>query len=169
MGDTGKGKVRSSAVAAGTHQCSGTTSTASYPVHLLAPLVGCPVPPCHGRRLSVPVLSCALQKKKSGVESINSRLALVMKSGKVTMGYKSTLKSLRMGKCAALPRRTAARALVAGKSAARRSKAGTALPAFFLSRSKARTDLEQLPAAPQVGDRVLRDACQDPRSPLHRK
>ena len=106
MGDTGKGKVRSSAVAAGTHQCSGTTSTASYPVHLLAPLVGCPVPPCHGRRLSVPVLSCALQKKKSGVESINSRLALVMKSGKVTMGYKSTLKSLRMGKCAALPRRT---------------------------------------------------------------
>ena len=106
MGDTGKGKVRSSAVAAGTHQCSGTTSTASYPVHLLAPLVGCPVPPCHGCRLSVPVLSCALQKKKSGVESINSRLALVMKSGKVTMGYKSTLKSLRMGKCAALPRRT---------------------------------------------------------------
>ena len=54
----------------------------------------------------MPVLSCALQKKKSGVESINSRLALVMKSGKVTMGYKSTLKSLRMDKCAALPRRT---------------------------------------------------------------
>merc|ERR1711966_341477 len=38
------------------------------------------------------------KKKKSGVESINSRLALVMKSGKVTLGYKSTLKSLRMGK-----------------------------------------------------------------------
>merc|ERR1712086_451498 len=31
------------------------------------------------------------KKKKSGVESINSRLALVMKSGKVTLGYKSTL------------------------------------------------------------------------------
>ena len=26
-----------------------------------------------------------------------------MKSGKVTMGYKSTLKTLRQGKCAALP------------------------------------------------------------------
>merc|ERR1712216_1044031 len=38
------------------------------------------------------------KKKKSGVESINSRLALVMKSGKVTMRYKSTLKTLRQGK-----------------------------------------------------------------------
>jgi len=31
-------------------------------------------------------------------ERISSRLALVMKSGKVTLGYKSTLKSLRSGK-----------------------------------------------------------------------
>merc|ERR1719331_265339 len=38
------------------------------------------------------------KKKKSGVESINSRLALVMKSGKALLGYKSTLKSLRQGK-----------------------------------------------------------------------
>lgn len=29
--------------------------------------------------------------------------------------------------------------------------------------------LQQLPPPPQVGDRVLRYACQDPRSPLHRK
>ena len=50
----------------------------------------------------MPVLSCALQKKKSGVESINSRLALVMKSGKAVLGYKSTLKTLRQGKCAML-------------------------------------------------------------------
>ena len=57
MGDTGKGKVRSSAVVGGTHQRSGTTGTASHPVHLLAPLVGCPVPPCHGRRLK---RACAL-------------------------------------------------------------------------------------------------------------
>ncbi|KFY98564.1 hypothetical protein V500_01610 [Pseudogymnoascus sp. VKM F-4518 (FW-2643)] len=35
--------------------------------------------------------------KKSG-DTINSRLALVMKSGKVTLGYKSSLKQLRMGK-----------------------------------------------------------------------
>ncbi|KAL2915680.1 60S ribosomal protein L30 [Polyrhizophydium stewartii] len=31
-------------------------------------------------------------------ESINTKLALVMKSGKTTLGYKSTLKSLRNGK-----------------------------------------------------------------------
>jgi len=36
-------------------------------------------------------------KKKSN-ESINSRLALVMKSGKYTLGYRSTLKTLRQGK-----------------------------------------------------------------------
>ncbi|KAF2746932.1 cytosolic large ribosomal subunit protein L30 [Sporormia fimetaria CBS 119925] len=37
-------------------------------------------------------------KKNKTQDSINSRLALVMKSGKVTLGYKSTLKSLRSGK-----------------------------------------------------------------------
>lgn len=35
--------------------------------------------------------------KKSN-ESINSRLALVMKSGKYVLGYKQTLKTLRNGK-----------------------------------------------------------------------
>ncbi|ORX70035.1 L30e-like protein [Linderina pennispora] len=38
------------------------------------------------------------KKSKSSSESINSRLALVMKSGKSSLGYKSTLKSLRSGK-----------------------------------------------------------------------
>lgn len=38
------------------------------------------------------------KKAKKSADSINSRLALVMKSGKVTLGYKSTLKSLRSGK-----------------------------------------------------------------------
>merc|ERR1712006_53043 len=38
------------------------------------------------------------KKAKAAVESINSRLALVMKSGKYTLGYKSTLKTLRSGK-----------------------------------------------------------------------
>ncbi|KAK3273996.1 60S ribosomal protein L30 [Cymbomonas tetramitiformis] len=38
------------------------------------------------------------KSKKSSVESINSRLALVMKSGKFTLGYKTVLKSLRGGK-----------------------------------------------------------------------
>jgi hypothetical protein len=35
---------------------------------------------------------------RSTADNINSRLALVMKSGKVTLGYKSTLKTLRSGK-----------------------------------------------------------------------
>ncbi|CAF9902894.1 MAG: hypothetical protein GOMPHAMPRED_000024 [Gomphillus americanus] len=38
------------------------------------------------------------KKTKKSADSINSRLALVMKSGKVTLGYKSTLKVLRSGK-----------------------------------------------------------------------
>mmetsp|Transcript_45631 Transcript_45631/g.102833 ORF Transcript_45631/g.102833 Transcript_45631/m.102833 type:complete len:104 (-) Transcript_45631:207-518(-) len=32
------------------------------------------------------------------MESVNSRLQLVMKSGKASLGYKTTLKSLRQGK-----------------------------------------------------------------------
>merc|ERR1739836_249195 len=40
----------------------------------------------------------AQKKTKKAVESINSRLALVMKSGKYVLGYKQTLKSLRQGK-----------------------------------------------------------------------
>jgi large subunit ribosomal protein L30e len=39
-----------------------------------------------------------VKKQKKAQESINSRLSLVMKSGKFTLGYKSTLKSLRSGK-----------------------------------------------------------------------
>ena len=46
------------------------------------------------------------KKKKAGTESINSKLALVMKSGKALLGYKSTLKSLRTGKCTCHRRRT---------------------------------------------------------------
>ncbi|GAV59296.1 Ribosomal_L7Ae domain-containing protein [Cephalotus follicularis] len=38
------------------------------------------------------------KKTKKTHESINSRLALVMKSGKYTLGYKSVLKSLRNSK-----------------------------------------------------------------------
>merc|ERR1719269_228980 len=38
------------------------------------------------------------KKDKKGQENINSRLALVMRSGKVQLGYKQTLKTLRNGK-----------------------------------------------------------------------
>ncbi|KAK9478990.1 50S ribosomal protein L30e-like protein [Lipomyces japonicus] len=37
-------------------------------------------------------------KAKKNQESINSRLALVVKSGKYTLGYRSTLKAIRTGK-----------------------------------------------------------------------
>lgn len=36
--------------------------------------------------------------QKKAMENINSRLALVMKSGKYTLGYNSTLQTLRQGK-----------------------------------------------------------------------
>ena len=39
----------------------------------------------------------ASKKQKKAMESINSRLALVMKSGKYVMGYKQSLKTLRNG------------------------------------------------------------------------
>jgi len=37
-------------------------------------------------------------KASKSAESINTRLALVMKSGKYNLGYKTTLKTLRQGK-----------------------------------------------------------------------
>ncbi|CAG0924051.1 unnamed protein product [Notodromas monacha] len=38
------------------------------------------------------------KKQKKAIESINTRLALVMKSGKFVLGYRQTLKTLRQGK-----------------------------------------------------------------------
>ena len=42
--------------------------------------------------------AAALKNKKRTLESINSRLALVMKSGEFALGTKSSLKTLRQGK-----------------------------------------------------------------------
>ena len=39
------------------------------------------------------------KKSKKTVEGMNSKIQLVMKSGKAALGYKTTLKSLRLGKC----------------------------------------------------------------------
>ena len=39
-----------------------------------------------------------VKKSKKNQDNINSRLQLVMKSGKYTLGYKTCLKSLRSGK-----------------------------------------------------------------------
>ncbi|MES1911655.1 MAG: 60S ribosomal protein L30, variant 2 [Cercozoa sp. M6MM] len=38
------------------------------------------------------------KKQRKSAETINSRLALVMKSGEVLLGYKQTLKAIRNGK-----------------------------------------------------------------------
>jgi len=43
------------------------------------------------------------KKKGAGMENINAKLGLVMKSGKASLGYKATIKSLRQGKCALPP------------------------------------------------------------------
>ena len=40
----------------------------------------------------------AAKKTKKSLELINSRLQLVMKSGKYVLGYKQTLKMIRQGK-----------------------------------------------------------------------
>lgn len=40
----------------------------------------------------------AVKKQKRTVESVNSKLALVTKSGKFSLGYKSTVKSIVQGK-----------------------------------------------------------------------
>ncbi|GKV08250.1 hypothetical protein SLEP1_g19909 [Rubroshorea leprosula] len=45
-----------------------------------------------------PATMVAAKKTKKTHESINNRLALVMKSGKYTLGYKTVLKSLRNSK-----------------------------------------------------------------------
>lgn len=48
--------------------------------------------------LSKYLLLFQLNEQKKNVESMNSRLKLVMKSGKAILGYKSGLKGLRTGK-----------------------------------------------------------------------
>uniref|UniRef100_A0A8C0F350 Large ribosomal subunit protein eL30 n=1 Tax=Bubo bubo TaxID=30461 RepID=A0A8C0F350_BUBBB len=50
--------------------------------------------------ISCHVLAFLLERlwKKKSLESINSRLQLVMKSGKYVLGYKQTLKMIRQGK-----------------------------------------------------------------------
>merc|ERR1711970_234172 len=51
-----------------------------------------------GASLSPIVMVSANKKSKKAQESINSRLQLVIKSGKYSLGYKSTLKTLRSAK-----------------------------------------------------------------------
>lgn len=48
--------------------------------------------------LALAVAPAAQKKVKKSADNINSRLALVIKSGKYALGYKSTLKAMRSGK-----------------------------------------------------------------------
>lgn len=109
------------------------------------------------------------KSQKKTQENINNKLALVMKSGKYTLGYKTVLKSLRSSK--------------------------GLLYIFFILRAtdlfsscifgvfvvcdyrikfweilddgrKIDSDFEQLSAAPEIGDRVLCDAFQSQRAPF---
>ena len=66
----------------------------------------------------------AIKKTKKAIESINSRLALVMKSGKYTLGFKSTLKTLRQGKCKLLTRQLLALRVVRACAACSHSHLG---------------------------------------------
>ncbi|GAA5933450.1 60S ribosomal protein eL30 RPL30 [Sporobolomyces koalae] len=47
---------------------------------------------------SLAVAPIAQKKVKKSADNINSKLALVIKSGKYALGYKSTLKAMRSGK-----------------------------------------------------------------------
>merc|ERR1739838_1213810 len=51
-----------------------------------------------GQSLQTSLTMAPAKKSKKAIESINSRLALVMKSGKYVLGYRQTLKCLRAGK-----------------------------------------------------------------------
>merc|ERR1712018_421556 len=53
---------------------------------------------CSVRRHFLYLTMAPQKKSKKASESINTRLALVMKSGKYVLGYKQTLKTLRQGK-----------------------------------------------------------------------
>lgn len=46
----------------------------------------------------ITLILCCIYLQKKDKESINSRLAMVIKSGKFFLGYKQTLKTLRQGK-----------------------------------------------------------------------
>merc|ERR1739838_1280654 len=48
--------------------------------------------------LNLQQTTMAIKKTKKTIENINTRLRLVMKSGKYNLGYRETLKTLRQGK-----------------------------------------------------------------------
>lgn len=52
--------------------------------------LSCPYSPSSSR-----LLTTSFREQKKAIESMNARLQLVMKSGKASLGYKSTIKSMR--------------------------------------------------------------------------
>ncbi len=94
-------------------------------------------------------MALARPQKKSQ-ESINSRLALVMKSGKFTLGTKTVLKCLRSGKGA----RTHALQPAHASWTARHPDAAATCSETRVRRgsSQARDHQQQLPIHQEVGD-----------------
>lgn len=81
----------------------------------------------------------APKKKTKTGDTLNSRLALVMKSGKVTLGYKSTLKGKILLKHRNIPRRNAESFILMFAPYS---------PALW--QGQAGSDLWQHPSSPQV-------------------
>jgi hypothetical protein len=76
--------------------------------HLLLCSLSCwPPPPRSSAQLPAAFAAGNASPQKKSQENINSRLALVMKSGKYTLGYKTCLKTLRSGKGAHIAERRA--------------------------------------------------------------
>lgn len=65
-----------------------------------------------GLSCGLPCVGCGRARaQKKAAESINARLQLVMKSGKVALGYKQVIRTLRSGKGESLPHSSTRRCL----------------------------------------------------------
>jgi hypothetical protein len=99
--------------------------------------------------------------QKKAQEGINSRLALVIKSGKYTLGYKTALKTLRQGKGAVLLVSVLKRAQVVDENCCHHI-----IYEFDYVCSEAGNYFQQLPSCSQVRSGVLRHAFEDRRASL---
>ena len=98
----------------------------------------------------------AAKGSKKAVESINAKLQLVMKSGKVALGLKTVTKSLRHNKAKMV-------IISSNTPALRKSEIEVRLLACARRRIFSVT---HLPFLPFLNETVLRHACQVPGAPL---
>lgn len=117
--------------------------------------------------LTVAIIACLDVQTKKAAESINSRLALVMKSGKYSLGYKTALKTLRSGKGEQGTQGSQAASMY--HDDLHRSLPTIAVCCLLYLSSQAGHHLQQHPTCAQVRAGVLRYAFQDWRAPLLRQ